>query len=90
MPGKRDVYWGYGCFEFLAGKILSFFRENCHDRNCMAFRIFQGFSDWIGQFIGQLKIRVLPVNMRALGYLDEKSRKNLFYGIDGGFSLQIS
>nr|WP_300912863.1 hypothetical protein [uncultured Acetatifactor sp.] len=75
MPGKRDVYWGYGCFEFLAGKILSFFRENCHDRNCMAFRIFQGFSDWIGQFIGQLKIRVLPVNMRVLGYLGEKVGK---------------
>ena len=44
MPGKRDVYWGYGCFEFLAGKILSAFRENCHDRNCAAFRIFRAFQ----------------------------------------------
>ena len=78
MPGKRDVYWGCGCFDFLAGKILSVFRENCHDNVCTDFRDFRGFSDWIGQFIGQLKIRVLPVNMRALVYLDEKSRKNLF------------
>lgn len=75
MPGKRDVYWGCGCFCFLAGKILSFFREIRHDYICTDFRILGDFPEWIGQFIGQLKIRVLPVNMRVLGYLDEKSRK---------------
>lgn len=78
MPGKCDVYWGCECFCFLTDKILSVFRENGRDSNCAIFRIFLGFSDWIGQFIGQLRIRVLPVNMRVLRYFGEKSRKNLY------------
>ena len=90
MSGKRDVCWGCGSFCFFTEKKLSIFQAIRHDNICLVFRIFWSFSEWIGQSIGQLKIRILPVSMRVLGNFHEKSRKIYFKGYLVNFSIQIS
>lgn len=58
MPGKRDVYWGFKDNIFVTDCKLSKFRELCQDNIFAFFWKNTGFSELIGQFTGQLKIRV--------------------------------